>query len=391
MPQSGRITIWTEPHGPGVPEAVLAALRSHGVELRTHEGAEAPPGEVGVLLRWAEGTDRAKLEACREALREGGALAAVLVAPGAEETGSGRPGPEDYNLFRAEPSWPAEAVAAIAGSALSCAGALAELERARRHLEDLAETQEDFVTVASHDLRTPVSTLRLLHDLFRSALDTHADRVPPKEASQFDEFLEIMARNLDKMEAFTNDILEAWRLYRGRPEVTPGPVGLNSVVEDIVAGLFPVAMKKDIALDLVPEEGLAPILAEPRRVGQVVANLVGNALKFAPQGGAVTVHTRAAEGGAVLEVADTGPGVAEEDREHLFERFRRGTARATGGEPSTGLGLYICREIVDLYGGRIWAEGPSVAKSAGRGPGSRFLVFWPGEEKRARRKKARKS
>jgi signal transduction histidine kinase len=85
----------------------------------------------------------------------------------------------------------------------------------------------------------------------------------------------------------------------------------------------------------------------------------------------VTVYTKAAEGGAQLEVADTGPGISEADRDKIFKRFSRGSALATGGEPSTGLGLFICREIVDLYGGKIWFESK-------QGQGCRFFVFWPG-------------
>jgi signal transduction histidine kinase len=95
---------------------------------------------------------------------------------------------------------------------------------------------------------------------------------------------------------------------------------------------------------------------------------VGNALKYTPPGGSVTVSTRPAEGGSVLEVSDTGPGVPEGERAELFQRFSVGSARATGGEPSTGLGLYICREIVESHGGRIWYEPRA-------GGGSTFLVF----------------
>ena len=148
-----------------------------------------------------------------------------------------------------------------------------------------------------------------------------------------------------------------------------------------MAGLFPVAMQKDIVLDLATDPDVGLVLAEARRVGQVVSNLVGNALKFTPQGGSVTVTTRPASpevggdlpGGAVLEVADTGPGIAAEDREKIFRRFSRGRARATGGEPSTGLGLYICREVVELYGGRIWFE-------SAPGKGSRFFVLFLGAD-----------
>jgi len=137
-----------------------------------------------------------------------------------------------------------------------------------------------------------------------------------------------------------------------------------------VASLFPVAIRKDIALDLVTEPAVGLILAGEKSVGQVVANLVGNALKYTPPGGTVAVCTRRDEGGALMEVADTGPGIGPEDAARLFQRFARGNARATAGEPSTGLGLYICREIVESLGGRIWVESTPP-------DGSRFFVHWP--------------
>ncbi|MHC4247884.1 MAG: sensor histidine kinase [Planctomycetota bacterium] len=106
----------------------------------------------------------------------------------------------------------------------------------------------------------------------------------------------------------------------------------------------------------------------------MVANLVENAVKYTPPGGSVTVRTlsNGEAGGVVLEVADTGPGVPEEERDRLFQRFGRGSARTTGGEPSTGLGLFICREIVEQHGGRVWFE-----PIEGPGHGSRFFAFWP--------------
>jgi len=402
MAGAAGITIWTTAAVSPVPGEVARALEAKGFPLGTHESLD-PPGEgADVVLRWVEGPGDWRDEA-RACLCSGAVRTVIVAAPGAAgvEHVAADPAQADDGggcMIGVDSGLGAEAIAAMAEIVLSCAGKMADAARAG---EGISEAQEKFLAIASHDLRTPISTLRLLSDLFRSNLDARSDRLSPKELSQFEELLEIMARNLDKMEAFVEDILSAWRVFRGRPEAEKGPVSLNAVVEDIVAGLFPSAMRKDIALDLVTDPSIKRIVAERRSVGQVAANLVQNAVKYTPKGGTVTVLTRAGqlapgpagarqragEGGVILEVADTGPGIPADERGRLFERFARGSARATGGEPSTGLGLYICREIVERHGGRIWFEprgggAPSKgtpAPQAGEagGSGSRFLVFLP--------------
>jgi signal transduction histidine kinase len=349
------------------PADVLDDLRGMCPDLRLHRGDDPPTETCDVLMLWAE-ADVPEVDAgALEARRSGLARVVAIVAPGAHGMVEGRSEDEPSHIVKIDPAWGPLGIATVLQGAL--AGA-----RESARAEEIAETQESFVAIASHDLRTPVSTLRLLHDLFRSKLNARAEKLTPGELSDIEELLDIMERNLEKMDGFIGDILEAWRLYRGRPQLAAEPVSLNSVAEDIVAGLFPSAMKKDIALDLVMGQSLGPIMAEPRRVGQVVANLVENAVKYTPPGGSVTVRTlpNGEAGGAVLEVADTGPGVPEEERDRLFQRFGRGSARTTGGEPSTGLGLFICREIVEQHGGRVWFE-----PVEGPGHGSRFFASWP--------------
>ncbi len=387
MADAAGITIWTTAAASPVPGEVARALEGKGFSVGFHESPDPPDEGAEVVLRWVEGSGDWRDEA-RACLSSGTVRTVIVAAPGAAgvEFVAADPTRADDGgcMIGVDSGLGAEVVAAMAEIALSCVGRIADAARAR---EGLSEAQEKFLAIASHDLRTPISTLRLLNDLFRSNLDARSDRLTPKELSQFEELLDIMARNVDKMETFVEDILSAWRVFRGRPEAERGPVSLNAVVEDIVAGLFPSAMRKDIALDLVTDASIERIVAERRSVGQVVENLVQNAVKYTPKGGTVTVSTRAAEGGATLEVADTGPGIPAAERGGLFERFSRGSARATGGEPSTGLGLYICREIVEQHGGRIWFEprvpaageegSPAPQSGDEGGSGSRFLTFWP--------------
>lgn len=366
MAARNEVVIWVS--GPGVlPPEFMKALDVQGITAQVHIGAEAPTEFAEVLVRWCDGFVSVELATAVDLLMRHVARAVVVVASGipALPPEAMRPG-----LLLVDVNAGDRAAATMTATALVNARQLAEQEEERVRLKDVSDAQESLVAIASHDLRTPVSTLRLLHDLFRSGLSA-ASMPRNNKALDIDELLEIYERNLEKMERFIDDILEASRLYRGRAEIRVEPVGLSAVVEDTIAGLFPVAMQKDIVLDFVKVKGLPNIRAEASRVGQVVTNLVGNALKYAPLGGSVTVYTKAAEGGAQLEVADTGPGISEADRDKIFKRFSRGSALATGGEPSTGLGLFICREIVDLYGGKIWFESK-------QGQGCRFFVFWPG-------------
>jgi len=369
VPGTGDVVVWLAHGRDGDASGLVEALRRRGIASRIHVGDSPPDGKADLVVRLSDSIAEEDAGLAERLASAGAARAMLLVAPQAASAGCRRAEGGARCVFLADRAWGDDALAALAELALECVRERAEREREKAYLDGLAEAQESFVAIASHDLRTPVSTLRLVLDLLRSGLAQVRTKQPGR--IDIDELFEIMGRSLDKMDVFANDIIEAWRLYRGRPEVRPEPVSLNAVVEDIVAGMFPVAMQKDIALDLVKDQSLGPILAEPQRVGQVAANLIGNAIKYTPRGGSVKVLTRPEPGGAILEVSDTGPGIAESERDRLFQRFARGSARATGGEPSTGLGLFICREIVELYGGRIWFESEP-------GHGARFYVFWPG-------------
>lgn len=390
MPSTGDVLITAGVGHEGLARELAAALSGRGLNVHTAEDRALPTEPVDVIVCFVDSGRSDLASKLGDALHEDLAKAVVVVSPAPLEGGP----PEDAAVLRADPAWGPEALARLTEAALEIAREREGRKSAERRLAEIARVRESLDeslgAIVSHDLRTPVTTLRLLKDLLASHLSARADVLTKNERVSTDELLGIMGRSLDRMDAFIEDMLAAWRVSPGVPEDAAGPVDLNGVVEDIVAGLFPVAMQKDIVLDLATDPGAGLVLADSRRAGQVVSNLVGNALKFTPRGGSVTVSTRPAvpddwadedradedrageDGkGAVLEVADTGPGIADEDRAKVFERFGLGKARATGGEPSTGLGLYICREIVELYGGRIWFE-------SAPGKGARFFVFLPG-------------
>ena len=239
-----------------------------------------------------------------------------------------------------------------------------DLALANDRLRGLIKLRDDVLAVASHDLKTPVTTLKLISGLIRSgALAEMNDKLA--------KHLDIIDRSLEKMEFLVNEVMDISRLHMGESALRMERLSLNSVVEDAVAALFPQAIAKSITLDMVLDRTLPPMDGDRQRLNQLVTNLVGNALKYTSPGGAATVSTRPSGRDAVeLEVRDTGCGMPAGEQKTLFERFGKGSSRATGGESSTGLGLFICKQIVDLHHGRI-----SVESSPGRG--STFVVRLP--------------
>jgi PAS domain S-box-containing protein len=221
-------------------------------------------------------------------------------------------------------------------------------EHARAEAERQNELRLRFLGMISHELRTPLTSIKG----FASTLLT--DDVEWDADSQRD-FLRTIDSEADKLTDMIGQLLDLSRIEAGTLTVDPAPQPLA----DIVAQLGPQLgeLVADHALVLAVPAGLPPVRADAQRVGQVLTNLVGNAAKYAPPGTAITVVASAQEAGFVrVSVGDEGPGIAPEDRPFVFEAFRRGSdghARQTKG---AGLGLAICKGIVEAHGGRIWIE-----------------------------------
>jgi two-component system phosphate regulon sensor histidine kinase PhoR len=248
------------------------------------------------------------------------------------------------------------------GEAAAPHGALVTFHDAteRRRVD---QVRRDFVANASHELRTPLTSIRG----FVEALEDGAVNDPPTS----ERFLGKIRTHADRMAALVEDLLELSRLESGeRPpqweEVIP-----SEVVEDVVASFSGLAERKQITL--ARGEGLAPtVVTDADRLRRIVENLVENAVKYTPEGGRVTVGSRAGpDGSALLLVEDDGPGIAAEHLPRIFERFYRvdrARSRELGG---TGLGLAIVRHLAE-------GMGTSVVVASEPGQGTRFTVTVPG-------------
>lgn len=225
------------------------------------------------------------------------------------------------------------------------------------------DRSRDFLADVSHELRTPIAAMRTFNELLQGpAGDDPAARV---------EFLESSAVQLDRLDWLAQNLLELSKLDSGLVLLDLRPDDVRSTIESATEQAIPTAGRRGIALEVhLPERPLR-IRHDPPRIGQVVTNLVGNALKFTGRGGRVDVTVRPeGDGGARIEVADTGVGIDAAELPHIFERFYRGSSANEARGTGSGLGLAIVKSIVDMHHGAI-----AVESRVGRG--SRFVVTLP--------------
>ncbi|MEA2633183.1 MAG: two-component system, OmpR family, sensor kinase, partial [Chloroflexota bacterium] len=230
------------------------------------------------------------------------------------------------------------------------------------------DRSRDFLADVSHELRTPIAAMRTFNELLREGADADPEaRV---------EFLESSRQQLERLDWLAQNLLELSKLDSGLVLLDLRPDDLRACVESAVEQAEAVATRRGIALSVDMPQSPVRIRHDPQRIGQVVANLVGNALKFTPRGGQVTVRVRPTTDGAEIEVADTGVGIGTEELPRIFERFYRGSRANEARGSGSGLGLAIVKSIVDMHVGRVAVE--SVM-----GGGTTFTVSLPADPRTA--------
>jgi len=211
--------------------------------------------------------------------------------------------------------------------------------------EQATRARDEMLGVVAHDLRNPLSTITMVSQML---LDGSA---PERMAER--KQVEIMRRAAERMKRLISDLLDAKRIESGGLAVDPRPEEVTTVVGDALEMLRPLASSSSVQLDAAVPDGLPRVLVDPARVQQVLSNLVGNAIKFTPPGGSITVSADLAPDGVCLAVADTGPGIPNEELPHIFGRYWQGKRADRRG---VGLGLAIAKAIVEAHHGRIWVE-----------------------------------
>jgi signal transduction histidine kinase len=243
-----------------------------------------------------------------------------------------------------------------------------EIEEARDHLRQLDQAKSRFTANIHHELRTPLT-------LMLAPLESIMGGDFGPVAKQQREYLETMHVNALRLLKLINNLLDLAKIESHQLEICRRPVSLADLATDITIGARPMAERKEITLRLgeFPEGPL--VNADRDAMEKVVVNLLGNALKFTEAGGRIEISGRVEAGGVHMSVADTGVGLAPRDLERIFDRFAQADGSATRRHEGTGIGLSLSKELVELHGGRIWAE------SAGLGRGTTIHVWIPeGEE-----------
>jgi signal transduction histidine kinase len=214
---------------------------------------------------------------------------------------------------------------------------------------EVNQMKTEFVSTVSHELRTPLTSIKGYIDL---VLEGEAGDLSDLQ----EEFLGIVKQNSDRLVTLINDLLDISRIESGRVHLKIEPVDLGDVVADAAGTFRAVLDKGEIALEIDVAEGIPRVAADRSRLGQVVTNLISNAIKYSPGGGTVRVEARVEVGEVVLSVHDEGIGIGDEDQKGLFAKFYRVDSSYTREIGGTGLGLAICKSIIELHGGRIWVD-----------------------------------
>ena len=233
-------------------------------------------------------------------------------------------------------------IAELAQAAERMARRLGATEAERETAE---AARRDLIAAVSHDLRTPLTSLRLLADAI-------ADDVGDQEARAT--YLTRMSVHISSLSSLVEDLFELSRLEAGEIRWSMQRVALGELLEETVEAMRSAAETRRVVVRAEVNGDVAPARADPEKLPRVLFNLIHNAIRHTPADGSVTVAAHSDGKCVEVEVADTGEGLPPDERERAFEPFFRGGDQGARSGEGTGLGLTICRAIVEAHGGRIW-------------------------------------
>ncbi len=234
-----------------------------------------------------------------------------------------------------------------------------QLTRKNHQLEQLDKLKDEFISVTSHELRTPLTAIR---GYLWMAM--HAKR----RDENFKQYMDRAYISSERLIGLVNDTLDISRIESGRVQLNPEPTKLPALTKQVVEELTPKALENQQKLTIKAASRLPQVMCDPDKIHQVLTNLIGNALKFTPPGGSITIQFYSDKKHLVTAITDTGPGISPEDQKRLFQKFSR--LASTAGIPGTGLGLYLCQQFISLSKGKIWVDSQV-------GEGSTFFFSLP--------------
>jgi len=248
------------------------------------------------------------------------------------------------------------------------------LQEANRKLQELDKMKDTFLSTVSHELRTPLTSIKSFTEILLSYEEED------KETQR--EFLNIINEESDRLTKLIDDFLDISKIESGQMQWKNTEPVITEIIKSATNATSALSTQKNLRVNVELEPNLPPVWGDKDRLVQVVTNLLSNAIKFTPEGGEIRVAAevlKGSEAGSVsdvmrVSVSDTGIGVAPEEQERIFEKFRQAGNTLTDKPKGTGLGLAICKEIVEHYGGKIWVESEL-------GKGSTFYFTLPIVEK----------
>lgn len=236
------------------------------------------------------------------------------------------------------------------------------IQEANVQLKQLDKLKDEFLSIASHELRTPMTAIRSYLWL---ALSKCKGEMSDKQKF----YLDRSYSSVERLIKLVNDLLSISRIESGRIILEFEDVDVEKVIEDTIIEIIPRANELGIAINVNPHDDMPHVWADADKVKEVLINLMGNSLKFTPRGGSITISLEAKDNMVHIGVTDTGQGLAPEDIPKLFQKFNiiKGSYTINNNIfQGTGLGLYICKSIINLHGGEIGVS------SEGKGKGATF-------------------
>ena len=225
-----------------------------------------------------------------------------------------------------------------------------ELEIANQKLEELNEMRTEFLNMATHELRTPITAIKGYSEFLLLGM---MGEITEKQSNA----ISIIKESGERLLALINDMLDLAKIEAGKIQLQIEPVKLENVIRQNINLIKPLADDKEITLKTSVPEDLPLVYADKDKLTQVITNLLSNAVKYTDKDGVISVAAQQISSTMVqVNVADTGVGIPKEDLDKVFEKFTKIANRPTRKEKGTGLGLPITKMIVEALGGKIWAE-----------------------------------
>ena len=226
-----------------------------------------------------------------------------------------------------------------------------KLEVEKTALENLNRLKTEFLGNVSHELKTPLTVM----SGYAQTTKQLAAKPDALEASEVSRRMTLISSEAERLALMVGQILDVTRLEEGRMAMEPVRCYADEIIHTAVETHYPILNKNQNRLDIRIESCLPVIHADPSRISQVIVNLISNAVRFA-EDGVITISAKKKDEKILVCVSDTGVGIAAEQLSHLFQRYAKKQKSGGGKDTGTGLGLYICKHIVEQHGGEIWLE-----------------------------------